>query len=83
VNLADYFDTPDWMLHAACRGMPSDLFFPTVQGPADRRAHRICAGCAVRAECLDYALSYSAHDDYGIYAGTNAQQRRRMRRRVA
>ena len=39
----------------------------------------ICAGCAVRRECLEFAL---AHDQmYGIWGGTTAEDRQRDRRR--
>ncbi len=55
---------PDaWMLGAACRGMSSDLFFPT-DGNTLGRISAICTGCAVREQCLEYAL------DHGIVHGT-------------
>jgi len=51
-------------------------------GPAERqiaRAKKICAGCAVRSECLEFALS---HDQvYGIWGGTTPEDRQRERRR--
>jgi WhiB family transcriptional regulator, redox-sensing transcriptional regulator len=73
----------DWRSGAACLGADSDLFFPiSATGPGERqiaRAKRICAGCAVRRECLDFAL---AHDQvYGIWGGTTPDDRRRERRR--
>ena len=73
----------DWRSAAACLGADADLFFPiSAAGPGERqiaRAKRICAGCAVQRECLDFAL---AHDQaYGIWGGTTPEDRRRDRRR--
>ena len=58
----------DWQTRAACRGMGSDLFFPT-GGNAIAHATRICARCPVLEECRTTAL-----DDpslYGVWAGTS------------
>jgi len=66
----------DWQTRAACRGMGSDLFFPT-SGDALGPATRICARCPVLEECRTTAL-----DDpslYGIWAGTSVRERRRLR----
>jgi WhiB family redox-sensing transcriptional regulator len=39
----------------------------------------ICAGCPVRIQCLDFALT---HDQtHGIWGGTTAEDRQRDRRR--
>jgi hypothetical protein len=57
----------DWQARAACRGMGSDLLFPT-SGNALGPATRICARCAVLEECRTTAL-----DDpslYGVWART-------------
>jgi WhiB family redox-sensing transcriptional regulator len=71
---------PEWADAGACVDMPSSMFFPIRQGPADRRAKAVCAGCAVKVQCLEYALDYPAHYDYGIFGGTNAKERRVLRR---
>jgi WhiB family transcriptional regulator, redox-sensing transcriptional regulator len=76
-------NTANWEASAACLSADPDLFFPvSTAGPGDKtivRAKRICGGCAVRAECLDFAL---AHDQvYGIWGGTTVEERRRDRRR--
>ncbi len=42
---------------------------------------RICAGCAVKEDCLDWALT--AGMPYGVWGGTTEQQRRRLVRRTA
>ncbi len=57
----------DWQARAACRGMGSDLLFPT-SGNALGPATRICARCPVLEECRTTAL-----DDpslYGVWAST-------------
>jgi WhiB family redox-sensing transcriptional regulator len=76
-------NTAGWPTEAACLSADPDLFFPiSTTGPAEKqiaRAKRICAGCAVRRECLEFAL---AHDQmYGIWGGTTPDDRRRDRRR--
>ena len=73
----------NWRSAGACRSAEPDLFFPISSvGPAERqieRAKKICAGCAVRRECLEFALS---HDQvYGIWGGTTPEDRQRDRRR--
>jgi WhiB family transcriptional regulator, redox-sensing transcriptional regulator len=73
----------NWQAAAACLSADLDLFFPvSTAGPAERqvaRAKRICARCAVRAECLDFALAHEQF--YGIWGGTTPEERRRHRRR--
>ncbi len=52
--------TPDWRAEGACRTADPDLFFPVAVGAVANRqiakAQRICAGCPVRQQCLDFAL---------------------------
>lgn len=73
----------NWRSAAACLSADPDLFFPISNtGPAEKqiaRAKTICAGCGVRRECLEFALS---HDQvYGIWGGTTPEDRQRERRR--
>jgi WhiB family redox-sensing transcriptional regulator len=69
-----------WAAFAACRDSDPALFFPTAEGE-DAAARRICAGCAVRDECLEWALT--VHASFGVWGGTNEQERRRLVRRSA
>ncbi len=73
----------NWRSAAACLLADPDLFFPiSSAGPAERqiaRAKRICAGCPVRQECLEFALSQG--QAYGIWGGTTPEDRQRDRRR--
>jgi WhiB family redox-sensing transcriptional regulator len=72
-----------WRDSAACRHHDPDLFFPigtTGAGVAEiERAKAICSGCPVQSACLTYALA--SHQQYGIWGGSDEDQRRQLRRR--
>lgn len=68
-----------WKSQAACRGLDTALFFP-LGGESGTEAKAVCAGCPVRTECLDYQLAAPEAGDTGIWGGTSARQRRKMRR---
>ena len=77
-----------WQVKAACRGPQAAVFFPP---PAferkdeklerEARAKDICASCAVKADCLDYAISI--REPHGIWGGLNEMERRAMLRQRA
>jgi WhiB family transcriptional regulator, redox-sensing transcriptional regulator len=76
----------DWRLDAACAQVDPELFFPeTGQVPQAAAAKAVCAGCAVRGPCLEAALrGPQARDDHtGIFAGTTARERVRLRGRAS
>ena len=56
--MTDY--ATDWRAAGACLGADPDLFFPIAVGEAAStqvaRALRICDGCPVRQQCLDFAM---------------------------
>ena len=68
-----------WRDQAACKDHPTALFFAR---PGDNlavaAAKAICAGCPVRAECLDLVLANE--EGGGTYAGTTPIERRALRR---
>lgn len=70
-------DREAWMGDAACTGVDVDLFFPA-QGDPTEPAKRVCAACRVRVECLEFALVNN--EQFGIFGGVSAKQRRRVRR---
>jgi WhiB family redox-sensing transcriptional regulator len=73
-------EEPDWQERALCAQTDPEAFFPE-KGGSTREAKRICSGCEVRAECLEYAL---AHDErFGIWGGLSERERRRLRRAVS
>ena len=65
-----------WAEHANCAGVDPDLFFPE-RGSNQNHAKAVCAGCSVRAECLQYALD---HDEkFGTWGGLSARERGRLK----
>ncbi len=67
----------DWQERALCAQTDPESFFPE-KGGSTREAKKICTGCEVRSECLDYAL---AHDErFGIWGGLSERERRRLKK---
>jgi WhiB family redox-sensing transcriptional regulator len=72
----------EWRLRAACRGQDPEIFFPArqVRGSVAQRsvaAKRICAGCTVADDCLDWAVRNG--ETWGIWGGLNELERRKLR----
>jgi WhiB family redox-sensing transcriptional regulator len=70
-------ETPEWQERALCAQTDPEAFFPE-KGGSTREAKRICSGCEVRAECLEYALAQD--ERFGIWGGLSERERRRLRR---
>lgn len=65
-----------WMDEAVCRGSSAE-FFPLNGNLFEaREAKRVCAGCPVRAACLEHAIRQGEHD--GIWGGLTALERERL-----
>ena len=81
-ELSELFGLPDeqsWQERALCAQTDPEAFFPE-KGGSTREAKRICTGCEVRSECLEYALE---HDErFGIWGGLSERERRRLKRRA-
>ncbi len=72
-------DAEQWQERALCAQTDPEAFFPE-KGGSTREAKRICQGCEVRDECLEYAL---AHDErFGIWGGLSERERRRLKRGI-
>ncbi len=74
-------ESPDdqWQERALCAQTDPEAFFPE-KGGSTREAKRICTGCEVRDQCLEYAL---AHDErFGIWGGLSERERRRLKRGI-
>lgn len=67
----------EWMEQGNCRSVAPEVFFPS-DGVGVDQARRICVGCPVATECLDYALAH--HIDHGVWGGTSERERRRIAR---
>lgn len=66
-----------WQDRALCAQTDPEAFFPE-KGGSTREAKKICTGCEVKAECLEYAL---ANDErFGIWGGLSERERRRIKR---
>lgn len=67
-----------WMEDAACSQTDPELFFPEKGKPA-LPAIKVCLGCIVQNECLQYALQ---HNMAGVWGGMSEDRRRRLRRKL-
>jgi WhiB family redox-sensing transcriptional regulator len=71
-----------WRAKAACLDQNSELFFPLGSSGSAldqiERAKAVCAGCEVRADCLNWALE--TNQDAGIWGGLSEDERRTLRR---
>lgn len=75
----DHIDAPvaaadtSWRKDAACRHMDPDVFFAD-RGASVGPAKTVCAGCPVRAACLDYAMATG--QKFGVWGGLPLDQER-------
>ena len=67
----------DWTKRGTCRGLETAIWFSD-EAENQRFAKQVCAGCPVRGECLEWALK---HEDYGVWGGFTAAERRRIQAR--
>jgi WhiB family redox-sensing transcriptional regulator len=76
-----YFDAVEdqWQDRALCAQTDPEAFFPE-KGGSTREAKRICHGCEVKAECLEYALGND--ERFGIWGGLSERERRRLKRGI-
>ena len=64
-----------WRERAACRGMPTGLFYPPPGVPGGV-ALAVCARCPVRAECDDEAVE--SGEEFGIWGGRTEEERAQL-----
>lgn len=72
-----------WLDRGACRGLDPQIFYPDEDDDA-MEAKSVCGECAVKAMCLEYALTFREKD--GVWGGATERERRRIirqRRRSA
>ena len=70
-------DEAGWQERALCAETDPEAFFPE-KGGSTREAKRVCLGCDVRAECLEYALEND--ERFGIWGGLSERERRRVKK---
>jgi WhiB family redox-sensing transcriptional regulator len=71
------FDHATWTTHAACKGTDPNLFFPE-RGENSTQAKKVCTGCPVRTECLQYATDNNIR--HGVWGGLAEMDRRDLKR---
>lgn len=64
-----------WMAAGRCRSSEVDFF--AERGADVSAAKLLCAECAVRVQCLDYALRFE--ERFGIWGGLSERQRNMIR----
>jgi hypothetical protein len=70
-------ELPEFRFDAICSQTDPEAFYPE-KGGSTKEAKRICLGCPVREQCLQYALD---HDErYGVWGGMSERDRRRLQR---
>lgn len=68
-----------WQERALCAQTDPEAFFPE-KGGSTRDAKKVCVGCPVQKECLEYALE---HDErFGIWGGLSERERRKLKKRA-
>jgi WhiB family redox-sensing transcriptional regulator len=70
------FQRTDWQDNAACRGEPTDMWFPA-RGEESFYAKAICNECPVREQCLEYSLEIP--NLIGIWGGLSGKERRKLK----
>lgn len=69
-----------WKDDALCAQVDPDFMFPEPGGRIDQQL-ALCADCPVRQQCLEYALENN--EQWGIWGGLSASQRRRLKRNAS
>jgi WhiB family redox-sensing transcriptional regulator len=64
-----------WRELARCQGVNPEIFHPA-EDDEGAEAKAICALCAVREPCLEFALA--AREKEGVWGGMTARERRRL-----
>jgi len=68
-----------WREEALCKGVSTELFFPTRGEIVSKELKQMCLDCPVNNKCLDHALKY---EHYGFWAGTSEEQRISIRKKL-
>ncbi len=79
-------DGSDWRNRAECLNEDPELFFPIGESTRQSQwqideAKRVCGKCAVREQCLNWALESGS--EYGVWGGLSERERRTLKRRAA
>jgi WhiB family redox-sensing transcriptional regulator len=70
-----------WMAAAACSGLSTDLFHPSVGDKAtSAQAKKVCRGCPVILDCRRYAIVNN--ERLGVWGGMTIKERRQERTKM-
>jgi WhiB family transcriptional regulator, redox-sensing transcriptional regulator len=70
-------DGGEWKDFALCAQTDPEAFFPE-KGGSSTAAKRVCMGCGVRDQCLEWSLRTGQR--HGIWGGLSERERRRLLR---
>jgi WhiB family transcriptional regulator, redox-sensing transcriptional regulator len=75
--------TTEWQQEGLCRATDAAVFFPPAhfehkpeREAREAKAKAICAGCPVRATCLDWALT--TREPHGVWGGYSEGERKQI-----
>ena len=73
----------EWQQRGLCRASDSTVFFAPAhfehkpeREAREAKAKVICAGCPVRAQCLDWALA--VREPHGVWGGYSESERKQI-----
>lgn len=66
-------DDDDWRQEGQCSQTDPELFFPEQGGSSTREAQKICLGCKVAEQCLEFAIANN--EQFGIWGGLTRRER--------
>jgi hypothetical protein len=61
-----------------CAGIDRGIDFFPENGAGIPKAKKVCLGCPVKQQCLDYAMKYD--ERHGVWGSLDASQRKALRR---
>lgn len=77
VNALPVGELDGFAARGQCVGLDPAFFFPEDGQRVSPIARHACETCCVREECLVWAL---AHEEFGFWAGTTADERQTLRK---
>lgn len=67
-----------WQDDAHCTQVDPEQFFPSQGTRTTVAAKKVCSGCPVITQCLEYSLAANEH--YGVWGGLSEMDRRKLKR---
>jgi WhiB family redox-sensing transcriptional regulator len=75
-SLESIRNTERWLEFAVCVQVDAEIFFPG-KGQSPAAAKKVCRGCDVREQCLQWALD---HDERGVWGALTEAERKALKR---